>query len=131
MKNLLTYPLAAGLLIIAILSTSHAAMAIVLPGPPSLFDGPAVTPATAVHQPSPSYPPEALKQELEGTVWVKGLVGIEGDISDLEVVTTDCESCGFEEAALDAAKLYQFEPAHCGSEPVASWVSLKIEFRLP
>ncbi len=108
-----------------------ASLVIVPPGPPAIDDSAPVTSPIPVYRPSPEYPAEALEAGLEGIVWVRGLVNIEGKISDLEIVTTDCETCGFEDAALKTAKQYKFEPAQSEGEPVTSWVSLKIEFRLP
>jgi TonB family protein len=110
---------------------ADASLMIVPFGPPAVGDSAPPASPTPVYQPSPEYPAEALKAGLEGIVWVKGLVGIEGEMSQLEVVTTDCEACGFEDAALKTAKQYKFEPALSDGQPVTSWVSFKIEFRLP
>lgn len=86
--------------------------------PPSLLD--AVTPV---------YPEEARKEGLQGTVRVKVVVGVDGLVESAEVL----ESSGaaiLDEAALESAKNYRFNPATREGAPVRCAVVLPVHYRL-
>lgn len=81
-----------------------------------------------LNQEQPKYPALALKAGLEGTVWVKLWVDESGRVVQVYVVKADAQI--FEQAALDAARLWRFKPALSKGKPVATWVSVPFRFRL-
>ena len=76
----------------------------------------------------PTYPDEARKAKLEGDVRVEFVVGLDGRASRARVVESTNDL--FNAAALAAVQRWTFDPATEGDQPVASGVSVLIEFRL-
>jgi protein TonB len=81
-----------------------------------------------ITNPSPKYPELARRAGIEGTVWVKMWVTIEGKVKQAVVITSDAEILN--QAALDAALLWAFTPAIMNNGPVAVWVSVPFRFTL-
>jgi protein TonB len=77
----------------------------------------------------PSYPPSARRQGIEGIVRVRVLVGPDGKVIQALVVKTSGYDA-LDEAALEAVVDWRFEPARRDGEPVRSWASVPIQFRL-
>jgi protein TonB len=85
--------------------------------------------AEMIHYEQPHYPGLAEKAGLEGTVWIKALVTILGNVIDADVY----RSCGHEvldSAALEAAPKCRFTPAYLNGEPACMWVTYKVTFSL-
>jgi len=78
----------------------------------------------------PVYPEMARQAGVEGVVWVKALVDKEGKVRDVIIVKPSGANAGFEDAAVEAAKKTTWKPAISNGQPVAVWISYKIEFRL-
>jgi protein TonB len=78
----------------------------------------------------PKYPDLAQRANIEGTVWVKALVDKEGKVRDVIIVKDSGANAGFEEAAIDAAKQTVWKPAISNGQPIAVWVTYKVEFKL-
>jgi TonB family protein len=77
--------------------------------------------------PQPSYPEEARRNEVEGIVTVRALVGKDGKISDCFVV----EGADLlREEAVRAVKAATFKPGQQGGHPVAVWIQVPIRFSL-
>lgn len=77
----------------------------------------------------PYYPPALKEQKLTGTVWVKVLVNKDGKV----VKSFFTESSGhlsFDRAAMKAAYLNKYKPALKNGQPIACWVTYKVEFKL-
>lgn len=81
-----------------------------------------------INQVNPVYPEEAMKNGSEGRVWVKLLVGQNGDAKKAVVVKSDNDV--FNQSAIDAAMKYKFTPAMQGGKPVAVWVVMPFKFEL-
>ncbi len=79
---------------------------------------------------TPKYPDLAQRANIEGTVWVKALVDKEGKVRDVLIVKDSGANAGFEEAAIDAAKQTVWKPAISNGQPIAVWVTYKVEFKL-
>lgn len=79
---------------------------------------------------NPVYPPIAQRAGVEGVVWVKALVDKEGKVRDVLIVKDSGANAGFEEAAIDAAKKTVWKPAIANGQPIALWVTYKVEFVL-
>lgn len=78
----------------------------------------------------PKYPDLAQRANIEGVVWVKALVDKEGHVRDVIIVKDSGANAGFEEAAIDAARQTVWKPAISNGQPIAVWVTYKVEFRL-
>jgi len=77
----------------------------------------------------PVYPPEAVKKKIEGAVFVRTLVDTDGKPVKSEIA----KSSGYEildDAALKTASMYEFKPALQNDQPVAVWISYKVDFNL-
>jgi protein TonB len=79
---------------------------------------------------TPVYPPLAQRAGVEGVVWVKALVDKEGKVRNVIIVKPSGANAGFEEAAVDAAKETIWKPAISNGQPIAVWVTYKVEFKL-
>lgn len=77
---------------------------------------------------NPVYPEEALKNGIEGRVWVKALVSKEGNVKKAVAVKSDNEI--FNQSAIEAAMKYKFTPALQSGKPVALWVVMPFKFEL-
>jgi protein TonB len=78
----------------------------------------------------PEYPPLAKQAGIEGKVSVKVLVDKNGKVRDAMVFVPSGASAGFEEAALEAVKKYEWKPAISNNQPVAVWVVFPVNFVL-
>ncbi len=76
------------------------------------------------------YPEIARKAGIEGSVWVKVLVDKNGSVMDARIAKESGANAGFEEAAIDAAKLCKWKPAMQNKQPVRLWVTYEIKFQL-
>ena len=119
-------------------STSHEAGSTAEPGPTAdllseavidssskspEFDSPPRVRRTA----KPQYPREAFDAKVEGTVLIEMLVDDKGRVAKARVIQT---VPGLDEAALDAAMKWQFEPARKGGKPVATIIHMPVAFRI-
>ncbi len=76
----------------------------------------------------PVYPPEALKQGIEGKVYIRSLIDKNGDPVKVEVFKSSGSDL-LDKAALAAAKKAKFKPAMQNAQPVAVWVSNAFTFK--
>ena len=77
-----------------------------------------------------TYPGLALKAGIEGSVWVKVLVGIDGVVRAALIEKDSGTLVGFEDSALACAKASRWKPAENKGRPVALWVTYEIKFQL-
>lgn len=78
----------------------------------------------------PQYPRLAEQAGLEGTVWIKGLVGNGGSVLDAILYKTSGTPT-LDESALQAAYRCEFNPAVMDDQPVCMWVTWRVDFALP
>ena len=81
------------------------------------------------YQVIPPYPASARRQHVEGTAILRVLVLPDGHVGTISVQ----KSAGhpdLDQAATDAVRQWRFDPARKGTEPVAMWVLLPVEFHL-
>ena len=119
-------------------STSHEAGSTAEPGPTADLlseavieppsDSPVLDSPPRIRNPAkPQYPREAFDAKIEGTVLIEVLVDDKGRIVKARVIQS---VPGLDEAALDAAKKWQFEPARKGGKPVATILHMPVAFRI-
>jgi protein TonB len=83
----------------------------------------------AIIRTPPQYPYRARQRRIEGSVWVRFLVSVDGTVSQISVV--DAQPPGvFEQAVIDAVSRWRFEPGRLAGETVAAWVVAPITFDL-
>jgi TonB family protein len=103
--------------------------AMLLPPAPDGHKSPDAEPSEEVPFPTsvtvPPYPPNAIGSAY---VLVEVEVGQSGSVTSARVVT---ETSGFDSAALDAARGWQFRPAQRGGGSVSSLAYLVVAFRQP
>lgn len=74
------------------------------------------------------YPEESLKHGLEGDVVLEVDVGEDGRVLDVRIVRG--AGHGFDEAALEAVRAFEFEPAEVDGKPAAVTIEYVYHFRL-
>jgi protein TonB len=75
------------------------------------------------------YPPRARAKGVEGYVVFSLLIGITGEIEQLQVVESSPEGV-FDEAATEGISQWQFEPAMYQGQAVRAWAKQRIRFDL-
>jgi TonB family protein len=76
-----------------------------------------------------AYPPDALRDRLEGTVSLELQLDDQGNVTGARVLAP--VGHGFDAAALEAANRFKFTPATQGGKAVGAVVQLAYEFHLP
>lgn len=77
---------------------------------------------------TPNYPALAYQLRKEGDVWIKALVGPEGEVLKAMIYKDSGTNYGFENAALDAAYKNEFEPFEVDGKKLPVWVLYKVRF---
>jgi TonB family protein len=95
------------------------------PTPPA----PELLPPVLKERATAVYPPDALRDRIEGTVGLELTIDEAGHVTDARV--TSPAGHGFEEAALAAARAFVFEPAREGGKPIRSTVQFAYDFHPP
>lgn len=88
------------------------------PSPPRLLD----------NRP-PTYPSHAARERLEGTTLLRIRITAEGNVAELEVVSTSGHPI-LDAAAVSAVRTWRFLPAMRNGRPVATTVRLPVRFAL-
>ena len=76
------------------------------------------------------YPRLAHAAGLEGIVFVKVLVGLDGKTEKAEVIQSKPADMGFEESATEALKKVKWIPAKQRDKYIRVWVSIPVQFKL-
>jgi TonB family protein len=76
----------------------------------------------------PAYPLEARQQRVEGPVKIHLVVGANGKVRNMQVLSG---APLLAPAAMDAAKLWQYLPALLNGQPVETEQDIEIDFQLP
>ena len=91
---------------------------------------PALLQPAIVRTTQPKYTPEAMRAKLQGTVEVEAVVGTDGRVMRTRVVKSLDPQLGLDDAALDAASNWVFDPGMLKGQPVPVVVKLMLEFRI-
>lgn len=81
------------------------------------------------YQVRPLYPPAARRAGAEGTTLLMVHVLVDGSIGEVRIERSAGHTA-LDRAAADAVTQWHFEPAKSGSQAVAVWVVIPVEFRL-
>ena len=87
------------------------------------------TPARTLDNPSPVYPPDALRRGLEGLVLLRVTIGLDGRVTEVAIAKSSGER-ELDYSARDAVRRWQFEPATRDGRPVKWTARLPVRFRL-
>ena len=90
--------------------------------------GETFTGGTLLHRVAPAYPPEALAARLEGDVVLQGVIGKDGAVREVRVVSGDPRLV---DAATDAVRHWRYDPFRSHGEAVDMLSTLTVHFRLP
>ena len=80
-----------------------------------------------IHKVQPAYPPLARQARIQGTVVLQALIGKDGAIQNLHVVSGHPMLTG---AALDAVKQWRYKPYFLNGEPVEVETTINVNFTL-
>ncbi len=76
------------------------------------------------------YPPLAQRAGVEGIVFVKVLVGLNGKTEKTKVIKAKPANFGFEESAVEVFKKVKWIPAKQRDKSVRVWVTIPVQFQL-
>lgn len=82
-----------------------------------------------IYEKQPVYPEEVKKEKIEGTVWVKALIGEDGLVIKSEISKSSGNDI-LDKSALDAALENKYKPAIKDGKPISTWVTYKVDFCL-
>ena len=99
------------------------------PAPRLLRVGADVGPPRRIFYTQPVYPASATGSGLEGTVRIDLIIGRDGRVADAEV--TGSLAPDLDQAALAAARKWEFQPVTVKGQPVAVVYPVSVEFVLP
>jgi len=78
----------------------------------------------------PTYPEEAKRVGVEGQVILQAVVTKEGAVKKIEVLKSTSPGHGFEDAAIEAVKLWRYTPALYKGMPVDVYFTIAVAFDL-
>jgi TonB family protein len=81
-----------------------------------------------LYAPDPEYSEEARSAKFQGSVLLWLVVGSDGLPHDLKVVRS--VGLGLDEKALEAVRMWRFEPGHKNGQAVATQIHVEVTFRL-
>ena len=80
-----------------------------------------------VHKVTPVYPPEAKKARIEGKVELDAVIGKDGDVEQLKVVSGPKE---LQQSSLDAVRQWTYKPYLFNGEPVEVRTTINVIYTL-
>jgi protein TonB len=99
----------------------------ITPKPRMIRLGGQVIAAKGVYQPAPAYPPIALIARLQGTVMLQAIIGRDGTVQDLKVLSGPALLV---RAAMEAVKTWRYQPTLLDGEPVDVLTEISVNFTL-
>jgi TonB family protein len=86
-----------------------------------------VTAAKLVHQVLPTYPDEAKSEHIQGTVVLHAIIGKDGSVRDLQLISGNCFLV---ESAMDAVKHWRYSPTLLAGSPVEVDTTIQVVYAL-
>lgn len=83
--------------------------------------------ARGLHQPKPVYPPMAIMAHVQGTVVLQAIIGRDGAVQDLKVLSGPALLI---RAAMEAVKTWRYQPTLLNGEPVDVLTEVSVNFTL-
>ena len=97
------------------------------PVPMRIRVSPGVAAGMLLHAEPPNYPPAAKANHVEGTVVLHAVIGKDGKVQDIQVLSGDSRLA---EAAVEAVKQWRYRPFRLNGEPVEVDTQITIVFQL-
>jgi len=94
---------------------------------PALRIGGNVQSTKLVYQPHPVYPPDAKAARVQGQVKLMAVIGKDGTVTNLEVISGDALLVP---SAIDAVRQWVYEPTLLNGEPVAVKTQIDVNYTL-
>jgi TonB family protein len=91
--------------------------------------GGSVTAPRLLSQIKPRYTPEALRDKIQGSVWLELVVTREGGVDHVRIVRS-LDSGGLDQEAVTAVHGWRFEPGRLGATPVDVLVTVELAFTI-
>jgi protein TonB len=87
---------------------------------------------TELFRADPSYTSEAMRAKIQGTVKLSAVVLPNGTVGEVKILRSLDRQYGLDQAAIDAAKKWRFNPCKLEREnrPVPCGIEMELEFRL-
>jgi protein TonB len=82
-----------------------------------------------VHMARPSYPPDCKQEGVQGTVLVRGVIGRDGSVLDLQPINQLVDA-RLTEAAMEAVRQWRYEPTLLNGKPVEVITEIQVNFVL-
>jgi len=92
--------------------------------------GSGITLPVVIKEVKPQYTKEAMQAKIQGTVWLSCVVGETGHITDVNVSKSLDSEYGLDQAAIDAARQWEFKPGRKDGKDVAVRVTIELTFTL-
>jgi periplasmic protein TonB len=86
-----------------------------------------ITAKMLIHKVQPKYPQEAVEERIEGTVRLHAVIGRDGSVAQLEIVSG---YPALASAALDAVRQWKYRPSLLNGEPVEVDTTIDVIFSL-
>jgi protein TonB len=83
-----------------------------------------------IYQPKPAYTSDAMRQRIEGEVWLECVVNSNGTVGQCSVTKSLDGRWGLDDEAVKAARLWRFRPGTRRGEPVPVLVGIAMEFSI-
>lgn len=103
-------------------------------GGPDIYpdDTPGIVPPVVIpsSRALPKYPDIARRALVQGSVILLVVIGADGRVGEIQVLSSPDPRFGFDLAAIEAVKQWRYRPAMLGRRPVAVQASVMVEFSL-
>ena len=117
----------------------HVPASLQLPPPPATWppagayrlDAEGVMPPRVRYREQPHYPAAAIRERIEGTVLLEGIVQFDGSVASVRVIRSLDSKFGLDLEAIKTATRWRFTPGRHGGEVVSVIVPIEITFKLP
>jgi TonB family protein len=78
----------------------------------------------------PVYPPIAVQAKLGGRVVLSAVIGEDGRVREIVVLSAPRPDVGFADAAIEAVRSWEYEPGRMRGRAVAVQLTVVVQFRL-
>ncbi|MDH3627377.1 MAG: M56 family metallopeptidase [Acidobacteriota bacterium] len=86
--------------------------------------------AQLIEKVEPDYPEAMRVDKIDGRVILQALIGVDGFLSEIEVLRSEPDREDMKTAAIDAVEQWRYEPATKAGVPVETYFTIVIEFAL-
>jgi TonB family protein len=91
---------------------------------------PGIVPPRVTQQSDPRYTPEAMRAKIQGLVEMRVVVGRDGTVKDVRVTKSLDPDLGLDREAIRTVTQWKFTPGTLNGNPVSTFVTIRMEFRL-